>query len=265
MKEPLISIITVVLNSVSTIENTFRSVFTQNFRDYEYIVIDGRSTDGTLDIIRQYESDISYWKSEPDEGIYDAMNKATDVAKGKWLYFLGADDLMYNILDDVATQLIDEQTVYYGDVYRPKINRRYDGKFSALKLASRNICHQSIFYPKEIMINNAYNLKYPIMADYELNMRCFADQHIILKYIPITISLHNDIDGVSQQLTDVVFQADRMMLIKKYFSNKVYLVATTRFLFIKSLSILKLDKLALFIHHSCLRQLRKFTDTSIDK
>jgi len=97
-KKTLISIITVVLNGVEFLEEAFESVFSQSFTDYEYIVIDGGSTDGTIDIIGKYAENIEYWVSEPDNGVYDAMNKAIKVAKGRWLYFLGADDVLFDSL-----------------------------------------------------------------------------------------------------------------------------------------------------------------------
>lgn len=90
--EPLLSVITVVFNGVSTIEQTIRSVTSQNFRNFEYIIIDGGSTDGTLDIIYKYQETITVWKSEPDKGIYDAMNKGIKLAKGTFVGILNSDD-----------------------------------------------------------------------------------------------------------------------------------------------------------------------------
>lgn len=89
---PLISIITVSYNSVKTIEQTILSVINQNFKDYEYIIIDGGSTDGTVDIIKKYQKQISFWISEPDGGIYDAMNKGLKLAQGKLISLLNSDD-----------------------------------------------------------------------------------------------------------------------------------------------------------------------------
>ena len=89
---PLITIITVAYNAVKDIENTILSVLNQTYPNIEYIIIDGGSTDGTLDIIKKYEDKISYWVSEPDKGIYDAMNKGTLKATGVWLNFMNAGD-----------------------------------------------------------------------------------------------------------------------------------------------------------------------------
>jgi glycosyltransferase involved in cell wall biosynthesis len=90
---PLVSIITASYNSVNTIEQTIKSVISQSYSNIEYIIIDGGSTDGTLDIINKYNSNIKFWVSEKDKGIYDAWNKGLKIAKGDWISFLGSDDL----------------------------------------------------------------------------------------------------------------------------------------------------------------------------
>ena len=88
MDNSLISVITVSYNAVSTIEQTILSVINQTYSNIEYIIIDGGSTDGTIDIIRRYEDKIAYWVSEPDRGIYDAMNKGASKANGEYIAFL---------------------------------------------------------------------------------------------------------------------------------------------------------------------------------
>lgn len=256
MKQPLISIITVVLNGASTIEDAFASVFSQDFSDYEYIVIDGGSSDDTVEIIKQNESKLAYWVSEPDNGVYDAMNKAVSLARGKWIYFLGADDVLYNVLAGVAGYLADDKTVYYGDVFRPFAKRRYDGRFSALKLSFRNICHQSIFYPRHVFERYSYNLKYPFLSDYEFNMRCFSDPELNFLYIPITVAIFNDSGGLSQSRDDGSFQSTKLALIKKNFPNYVYIAGIVRFFLIRVLTILRIDKIAISVHHLYLRFLQ---------
>src|SRR5690349_188109 len=87
VQAPLVSIVTVVLNGAGTLERALQSVLQQSFRDYEYLIIDGGSTDGTLDIVRKYEARIRYWCSEPDDGLYDAMSKGARAARGQWILF----------------------------------------------------------------------------------------------------------------------------------------------------------------------------------
>lgn len=262
MKQPLISIVTVVLNGASTIEKTFTSVFSQDFDNFEYIVVDGGSKDGTVEIIKRYESKIACWVSEPDNGLYDAMNKALALSKGKWIYFLGADDILYNVLGRVAEYLVDERTIYYGDVFRPVAKRRYDGRFSAIKLSFRNICHQSIFYPRFAAERYSYDLTYPCLSDYEYNMRCYADAELNFIYIPLTIAIFNDSGGISQDREDASFQADKMMLVKRYFPFYVFLIASLRCYLINFLIFLRLDKMAISVHHFYLRLVRSLTYSS---
>src|SRR5450631_3499051 len=87
---PLVSVITAVYNGAATLERAIQSVVSQTFPGVEFIIVDGGSSDSSIDLIRKYEHTIDYWISEPDKGIYDALNKGIDLAHGKWLYFLGA-------------------------------------------------------------------------------------------------------------------------------------------------------------------------------
>jgi glycosyltransferase involved in cell wall biosynthesis len=213
---PLISIVTVVLNGAATLERTIQSVAQQVFRDYEYLVIDGGSTDGTVDLLRKYESSITYWKSEPDEGLYDAMNKAVRQARGQWLLFLGADDLLAANLADIAPLLREPDTVYYGDVYMPGRGRSYDGAFNGYKLLFGNICQQAIFYPRRVFDAYSFDTRYKLWADHVLNMACYGDQRFRFRYIGKQIAIYNDQSGASANAVDRAFLADREALIRKY-------------------------------------------------
>jgi glycosyltransferase involved in cell wall biosynthesis len=90
---PFFSIVTAVYNGAKTLETAIESLRRQTFRDFEYLVLDGGSTDGTVQLLEKYGSEIAYWKSERDSGIYDAWNKAVCQARGEWIAFLGADDV----------------------------------------------------------------------------------------------------------------------------------------------------------------------------
>ena len=96
MSNVKISIVTVCYNAVAVIEKTIQSVLSQTYRNIEYIVIDGASTDGTIDVLKKYQTKISCFISEPDEGIYDAMNKGLKIATGEWICFMNAGDFFYD-------------------------------------------------------------------------------------------------------------------------------------------------------------------------
>ena len=185
-----ISVVTVSYNAVSTIEDTIKSVVNQTYDNIEYIIIDGGSTDGTVDIIKKYSDKISYWISEPDKGIYDAMNKGILAATGCYVCFIGADDTFFSntSLSDVEEKLdIQANCIYYGDVKLRPSGKVYDRNFSLFKLIRKNICHQAIFYPTSLLKNHRYSLKYKAYSDYYQNI-LFWGMGIKFKYVPITIA-----------------------------------------------------------------------------
>ena len=222
---PLFSIITVVFNGNKTLESTIESVVSQSFVNFEYIIIDGGSTDGSIDIISKYQEKISYWSSEPDEGIYDAMSKGIKFAKGDFIYFLGSDDLLFNneVLNKLSTFLVSKNKVYYGNVLFKKRNAIYDGKFNSLKIVTRNISHQSIFYPKEVFEKYNFKTEYKIFADYDLNLKLYGNSSYKFQYIPLTIALFNDEGASGSNVLDACFEKDRLEIIKRNFPYWVYL------------------------------------------
>ncbi|NTV34209.1 MAG: glycosyltransferase, partial [Deltaproteobacteria bacterium] len=155
---PLISIITVVRNGRDSIEQTIRSVLKQTCRSLEYIVIDGGSTDGTVDIIRKYANRITYWVSEPDGGIYDAMNKALNHARGKGHLFLNAGDhFVGDVLSDALT-IPSHLPVSKKDIFgkirpvRPRDHRQ-----------GLPYCHQGVIFETKGI---RFSTKYRFAADY---------------------------------------------------------------------------------------------------
>ena len=142
------------------------------------------------------------------------------MAKGDWLYFLGADDILINCLHKVALNLRSTKTIYYGDVYLPEKNKTYSGKFNWYTLVSKNINHQSIFYPRQAFEHYQFDLLYPILSDYDLNLRLWGEGKYKFKYINELIAIHNE-TGVSSQKVDEIFQVNKPRLIAKYFGNRI--------------------------------------------
>lgn len=225
---PLISIVTVVLNAAPTLERAIRSVVEQKLEALEYVVIDGGSTDGSVDIIRRYADRIAHWRSEPDEGLYDAMSKGVRAARGKWLLFLGADDVLVADLREIAALLEDETTVYYGDVHMARRNVLYDGRFSAYKIMFKNICQQAIFYPRAVFEAHSFDRRYKLWADHALNIALYGDKRFRLAYIDRKICLYNDDTGASSHTEDAVFKADRPALIRAHLSASLFLLYRLR-------------------------------------
>ncbi len=171
---PLISIITVVYNAKQALESTINSIVSQNNQSYEYIVIDGGSTDGTLEIIKQHESHIAYWVSEPDKGLYDAMNKGLRASKGKYIWFMNAGDLIYDnyVIENIANIYSPNSDIFYGETVMIDAlgNILGDRRLKAPETLSYEslkqgmvVCHQSFIAKKSCCA--FYDTQYKIAAD----------------------------------------------------------------------------------------------------
>lgn len=185
-----ISIITVVYNGEAYLEKTIQSIVSQTYQNIEYIIIDGGSSDATLDIIKKYENKISHWISEPDKGIYDAMNKGVKLANGNFVNFMNADDTIYenNAIEKVVEQIIDKDSLYYtrASVVSDRvcwIYPDYDVKDYQkwLKLNLPN--HQTMFFPKKFYQSTLYDLRLRIGADDDYKL--FAIEECNVKFIDI--------------------------------------------------------------------------------
>lgn len=199
-----LSIIIPTYNSEKTIAETLESIVEQDVRSIECLIIDGNSSDKTIDIVKTYVDKHCFIKyiSEPDKGIYDAMNKGIALAKGNYLYFMGSDDVFYskNILHNLfLLDCFNTTDLIYGNVLFKYNQMKVGEEKTYLKLIKNleNICHQSIFYSRHIFekLGN-YNLNYPIYADFNMNIRCFRDDFISKKYIDTVICIFNE-KGIS--------------------------------------------------------------------
>jgi len=152
---PVISIIQPTFNNGLALEKSIKSIINQSYNGIEYNIIDGGSNKATLDIISKYDSNISYWISEPDNGIYDALNKGIKKAKGDWLYFIGGDDYLYNesIIEKVIPFLKDQKCIIYGNSFWMKQNRFYDGEFTWHKLIKKINAINQYFIQKWFFAN----------------------------------------------------------------------------------------------------------------
>lgn len=213
-----VSVITVTYNAFATLENTILSVIHQSYPNFEYIIIDGGSTDGTVEIIKRYATKLAYWISEQDDGIYHAMNKGISASTGEWIIFLGADDIFYNegILGKIFTgKDLASVDLLYGNVILKSRGTVFGGSRTYAQLIEKNVNHQSIFYRKSLLEKTgAFNLKYKILADYELNLRIFRDPGFKKEFVPEIITLYND-KGLSNQVIDGNFYQDQL----EYFIN----------------------------------------------
>ena len=199
-----VTVVTAVLNDAGHIEQTILSVISQTDIEIEYIIVDGGSKDGTLELIGKYKDKISLLISEPDRGVYDAMNKGIKYSTGDFVYFLNSGDVLLNpsILSKIKFEDVNvRNTIIYGNVVvaygniealekpRPFFN-------SKMKFKGIGICHQSMFFPGELIRNEKYDLSYNIAADYDLAYRLWRKGTVFL-YKDITIAKYDWGKGIS--------------------------------------------------------------------
>lgn len=191
-----VSIITVCFNSAQTIEDCINSVYGQTYSDIEHIIIDGSSTDGTIDIIRKISSKITFWISESDKGLYDAMNKGIKAAKGDLIGILNSDDIYYNqfvIENVVGTITRNDVDSCYGDLIYVKRDNTHEivrywrgGEFHRNNFVRGWMpSHPTFFVKRECYEKyGLLNLDFPLAADYELMLRFLYKYNISTTYIP---------------------------------------------------------------------------------
>lgn len=203
-KDKLISIITVVRNDVSHISSTIESVLSQSYPSIEYIVIDGASTDGTKEVIEKYADCMNYWKSEPDKGVYDAMNKGIALSTGDFVYFLNSGDTLLSsttLADMHLEQVEDKNTIVYGNV----LAKYWDGEYvekpmpffdTCMKFKGIGINHQTMFFPGDVIRHFMYDLRFRIAADYDMAYRMWK-QGIKFLYRDVTVARYEWGNGIS--------------------------------------------------------------------
>ena len=225
---PLISIITVVYNDVSGIERTLLSAIGQNALNYELIVVDGNSVDGTLDVIKKYLDSIDILISEPDKGLYDAMNKGLNVARGKWIFFLNSRDFLLGqrTLLEVQPYLDEKYDVVHFNCKVTNDNgdsinvRRFPKNITEIKQWPC-IQHQSVFTKKTaIQQMSGFNLDYKILSDYELFLKLYVEGFSFIFHHDIYVSNYNS-QGISAQKDSINIIIKELKLIQLFHLKKV--------------------------------------------
>lgn len=227
-KQPKITVVTVCYNCVTEIEDTIKSVIAQSYKDLEYIVIDGASNDGTLDIINKYKNNINVIVSEHDKGIYDAMNKGIELATGEWINFMNAGDTFFNkdsIKDFFSIADVNSPNdILYGDTILVYPLGLYY-KDCHPDDQKEHWCHQSMFIRTSIMKQYRYDLKYKVRADY--NFIYQATHHgSKMSYYPTAVACYKNYDGLSTTRYDIMMEDTYMIEGKKkdflYWYYKLY-------------------------------------------
>lgn len=234
-----ISVITVCLNAQETIEETLLSILNQSYKNIELIVIDGGSTDSTLEIINQYKDKITYLVSEPDNGIYDAMNKGIKIATGDFIYFLNADDSLYNnqVLEKVVSVISKTSGVkiLFGDANYVLKNKQKTVNFKNIKnnfsLIFNNICHQSIFYHKSLFDElGGFSNEFKIYADWDFNINSLVKNKESAIYLATPIANFRLGGACSSKANKKLCDFEKKLLIEKYYDKSKHIIFLHDFL-----------------------------------
>ncbi|MGN0282775.1 MAG: glycosyltransferase family 2 protein [Prevotella sp.] len=211
------SVITINYNNAKGLRRTIDSVVCQTYDDYEYVIIDGGSTDSSVEIIKEYEDKITYWVSEKDGGIYDAMNKGVKNAHGEYLIFMNSGDIFHDnkVLSDVSLHIHDEDIII-GNVLAsdtrtiispPPIN----GNLTMYHLYSGAIPHQGTFVKLAQQQKHPFDETLKIAADWKFFLQSIIFDNCSVKYINVNIALY-DTSGLSSQNPQTMREEKEMVL-----------------------------------------------------
>lgn len=227
MKQILISVITVSYNAVDSIEETILSVINQTYTNVEYIIVDGGSSDGTVDIIKKHESRISYWISEADNGIYNAMNKGISLSHGDYLLFLNAGDFLYStkvfetvFMNDISADIISCTTLGYRN-----------GKLSYVKKAPKvvtlsffiedSLSHPATLIKRTLFQNFLYDESKRIVSDWKFFIEALILHNCTYQKFDL-ISTIFDLGGVSSIMQEENQKERRAVLMELFPMEKMY-------------------------------------------
>lgn len=192
---PLLTLVTVVYNGERFIEDTICSIIKQSYPNIEYIIIDGASSDKTLDVLEKYDNSIDYWVSEKDTGIYDAMNKSLSVSSGSFIMFINCGDrLLRNPMDFILRlELYETYDLFLFDVLLPE-SKIFHSSISWKLMIKNTIHHQGIVFRRDIGLR--FNTCYKVFSDFDLNQRLYKSGKIMFYKFNVTISFHDN-EGIS--------------------------------------------------------------------
>lgn len=215
------SIITINYNDKGGLIHTIKSVVSQSFKDYEYIIIDGGSTDGSIDVIQQYAKSITSWISEKDKGIYNAMNKGITQAQGDYLVFMNAGDSFHspNVLSSLSKYQEDIicGKVIKGDKTEP--SGHHKATISLVDLMRGSLPHQAMFIKRDLLIKHPYDEKYKILSDWKFCIEAIVFDNCSFRNSDIIVADY-DITGISS-ISNGHLSKERELILKELFPQRI--------------------------------------------
>ena len=214
MESPAVSIIIPSFNAGHVIEKAIQSVFNQTFSSWQLIVVDGASTDNTKQVLQKFSSEKFHFISEKDNGIYDAINKGVGLSKGKWIYVLGADDV---IADEDSLQKIFNQPIpespklLFGSIMNEDVANKFVPKKHVSRFGKRlwwkNTLHQqSCFYHRSLFEEDKFNLDYSILSDYDFHLG-LLNKKIQSQSFDVLVA-HCAASGISKRFTPALYKEE---------------------------------------------------------
>ena len=193
-----LSIITINFNNIAGLKETIKSVIAQTDLDFEYIIIDGASTDGSVDVIKENVANISYWVSEPDTGIYNAMNKGVQAAHGDYCLFLNSGDILIDkyVIERVLSNKFAADIVSGNIKCTNGTMTKAPHKVSMKTFIVGSLPHQATLIKRDLLLKNPYDERFKIGGDWRFFIQVLIYENVSYERIPITISLF-DTSGVS--------------------------------------------------------------------
>lgn len=224
---PLLSIITVCLNNKAGLEKTILSIINQSFSDYEFIVIDGGSTDGSVDVIKKYSDRISIWISEKDNGVYNAMNKGIKFATGLYCQFLNSGDVLFapTTLRGVFNHKHTEDLLYGNMVIDFMNGTKQEGKMPS-GISRKHMMRDTLWHPVSFIkrdlffVLGTYNEKFSIASDYDFFLKAILVNKVSMFYLDKTIAIfaHDGMSSLPDNREKLL--AERRNIQRQYFSDK---------------------------------------------
>ena len=216
------SIITINYNNKDGLEMTINSVLGQSFQDFEYIIIDGGSTDGSVVVIKKYESQIDHWVSEPDKGVYNAMNKGIGMATGEYINFMNSGDTYHSssALETIAKMHSDDDIIIggYFETVKGVSHTIPPQNITLLTLMKYTINHQATFIKKSLFDKRLYDESYTIMADAKFNFQSIILDNCSVK---ITKDIIADYDTNGNSSNYELYKAERQRFLKELFPPRI--------------------------------------------
>lgn len=262
MKDLRISVIMATYNAEKTVEKTIKSIITQTYKNIEFIIIDGGSKDKTIEIIKKYHKYISYWVTEKDNGIYDALNKGIERASGEYIYILGADDFFCdnNIIENVVNNLDDDIDVLSGSVFLMQFNMKklFNNYSKEIKnnLDEKDLInillppHQGLFVKSNIMKKYLFDIKYKLRADFKFELMMLAS-NLNIKFVNFPIAFYS-VEGVSnrkiiEMIEETILILKELGFISLNYRYKNKMKIKIKLIFKELLKFCKLWKFVLYI------------------